>query len=117
MFIGVASGFGYCLALLHLFHALVWAAAFVLLGAIGEFAQAIDYSLTMITTLGNDGTAIKPEWRLMGGMEATAGMLLFGFSTAALFGVMLRTWSLVTGPGEHDEEIGGPTSPSTSSQP
>jgi len=95
-FIGLTAGFGFGLALLHALHALVWAAAYVELGAIEDFTKALNYSLTMITTLGSDGTAIKPQWRLMGGIEGIAGMLLFGFSTAALFAVLQHFWLLLT---------------------
>lgn len=95
-FVGLTAGFGFGLALLHVFHALVWAAAYVQLGAIDNFTQALNYSLTTITTLGNDGTAIKPQWQLMGGIEGIAGMLLFGFSTAALFAVLQRFLRLLT---------------------
>lgn len=96
IFVGFITILGFCLALLHAFHALVWAAAYVLLDAIEDFPHAVAYSFGMISTVGTEAGAIKPEWRLLGNIEAMAGMLLFGFSTAVLFSVLQHFWLIVT---------------------
>ena len=106
IFIGFVTALGFGLALLHAFHALVWAAAYLLLGAVEDFPHAIAYSFGMITTVGTDAGAVNPEWRLLGNIEAMAGMLLFGFSTAVLFAVLQRFWLLLR--QRLDEQRAGP---------
>jgi hypothetical protein len=39
---------------------------------------------------------MERHWRMMGALEATDGMLLFGISTAYIFTVMQAYWSLMT---------------------
>jgi hypothetical protein len=39
------------------------------------------------TTLGYGDIVMSRAWRLLGPLEAVAGMLMFGVSTAVLFGV------------------------------
>jgi hypothetical protein len=42
------------------------------------------------TTLGYGDIVMSPAWRMLGPMEATDGMLLFGVSTAMIFTVIHR---------------------------
>jgi len=80
------------IALLFALSAMLWALAYLVLGALPNFHMAIYYSLTMITTTGYDGVALAPHWRLMGVLEAVSGVLLGGISTAFLFAILERTW-------------------------
>jgi len=41
---------------------------------------------------GHTNLALEDHWQLMGAMEALNGALLFGLSTAFLFGVIQRVW-------------------------
>lgn len=79
---------GCALAALHGVEALIWAAAFVWLGALPSFAEAVLYSLDSITTRGAAGLGLAPRWQLMGALESANGVLLFGLSTAFLFVVL-----------------------------
>jgi hypothetical protein len=96
---------GWMLAVLHGLEAVVWAAAYALLGAIDSPRDAILYSLDSMTTRGSPGMTLQPQWQLMGALESADGMLLFGISTAFLFAVLERVWSLVRpeGPGKLGE--------------
>ena len=38
------------------------------------------YSLSAMTTSGHANLFLKPEWQLMGALEALNGMLLFGLT-------------------------------------
>jgi hypothetical protein len=80
------------IALLFALSAVLWALAYLVLGALPSFHLAIYYSLTMITTTGYDGVALAPHWRLMGVLEAVSGVLLGGISTAFLFAILERMW-------------------------
>ncbi len=50
------------------------------------------YSLNAITTYGHSDVALSGHWQLMGALEALNGMLLFGLSTAFLYGILQRVW-------------------------
>jgi hypothetical protein len=41
---------------------------------------------------------LEPHWRMMGALEATDGMLLFGISTSYIFTVMQIYWRLMIRP-------------------
>ncbi len=80
--------------LLHALEAGVWAAAFVGLGAMPDHKSAMLYSLNAMTTYGHNNEYLAPHWRLMGALEALNGMLLFGLSTAFLYGMIQRVWPI-----------------------
>ena len=42
------------------------------------------------------GLTIERHWQMMGALEATDGMLLFGISTAFIFTVMYAHWPMLT---------------------
>jgi hypothetical protein len=77
-------------ALLHSIESGIWAFAYVIIGALPAPADAIRFSLGAMTTSGADGISLSDKWKLLGGIEAMAGVLLFGVSTAFLFGILSR---------------------------
>jgi hypothetical protein len=79
---------GLLLAALHAIEAAIWAAAYWWLGALNSLGEAILYSVDSISTRGASGFILEHHWRMMGALEATDGMLLFGISTAYIFTVM-----------------------------
>jgi hypothetical protein len=74
---------------------MIWAAAYIWIGALDTPADAILYSMDSMTTRGASGLMLEPHWRLMGALEAADGMLLFGISTAYIFAVMQSFWPLL----------------------
>ena len=64
-----------------------WAALFVGCGEFDDFATAFYHSAVNFTALGYGDIVMSPAWRLLGPLEAVAGMLMFGVSTAVLFAV------------------------------
>lgn len=78
----------YGLLLLHLLEIFVWAACFHWGGFFSEFTTSFYYSATSYSTVGY-GDVIPPEnWRILGAMEGVTGILMFGWSTGALFSVV-----------------------------
>jgi hypothetical protein len=75
---------------LHGIEAGAWGMAYQLLGALPNNKAAMLYSLGAMTTYGNSGTSLPTQWRMMGALEALNGMLLFGLTTAFLFGMIQR---------------------------
>jgi hypothetical protein len=52
------------------------------------------YSLNAITSYGHTNVNLNDHWHLMGALEALNGWLLFGLSTAFLFSVIEKVWSV-----------------------
>jgi hypothetical protein len=61
-----------------------WAVLYLGLGLFGSLEQALYFSITSFTTLGFGDVVLEPGWRLLAGMTATHGLLLFGLATAFL---------------------------------
>jgi len=92
---------GNFLMLLHLFEILLWAVTYRLLPGITNLTNMSDafyFSLVTFTTLGYGDIVLGPKWRLMSGMEAINGIVLFGWSTAFLFALVQRSWKEVHKP-------------------
>jgi hypothetical protein len=82
---------------LHGTEAIIWAAAYRLLGALPDNRSAVLYSLNAITSYGHANLLLEEHWQLLGALEALNGWLLFGLTTAFLFGVIQRDWGLRNG--------------------
>jgi hypothetical protein len=79
---------------LHGIEGAVWVLAYVGLGALPDFRTAMLYSLGAITSYGHAAIFLKPNWQMMGALEALNGMILFGLTTAFLFGLIRTVWPL-----------------------
>ena len=91
----------------HMLEVLVWALAYAIVDAVPTGADLVYFALVNYTTLGyGDVTPVK-EWRLVGPMAAMNGILMFGWSTAVLFEVLLKAI-------EHLGAIAAPGSPFSS---
>ena len=78
---------------LHALEAGMWAEAYRLLNALPDEKSAMLYSLNAITSYGHASLQLKDHWELMGAMESLNGWLLFGLTTAFLFGMVEKVWS------------------------
>jgi hypothetical protein len=74
--------------LLHAAEAAVWAGVYQALGALPDGKAAVLYSLSAMTTYGHEHFDLANHWQLMGSLEALDGMILFGLTTAFLFGMI-----------------------------
>lgn len=79
---------------LHAMEAALWAAAYLLLGALPDRRSAMLYSLSALTSYGHANIFLAPHWQMMGALESLNGMLLFGLTTAFLFSMIQRVWPL-----------------------
>jgi MFS superfamily sulfate permease-like transporter len=78
--------------LLHGIETGIWAVAYRILGALPDNRTAMLYSLNAITSYGHTNIDLAKHWQLMGALEALNGWLLFGLTTAFLFGVLEKVW-------------------------
>jgi hypothetical protein len=83
--------------LLHATEGIIWAVAYRLVGALPTNESAVLYSLSAITSYGHTNLILEQRWQLMGALEALNGMLLFGLTTAFLFGVIQKASELRNG--------------------
>jgi len=73
---------------LHGVEAVIWAAAYRILGALPDNNSAMLYSLNAITSYGHINLNLDDHWHLLGALEALNGWLLFGLTTAFLFAMI-----------------------------
>jgi hypothetical protein len=92
MFVSVMGLTALLAILLLAFEATLWAVAYRSLGALADGRMALLYSLNAFTAYGHTELVLAPHWRLMGALEALNGMLLFGLTTAFLYGHIRRVW-------------------------
>ena len=75
---------GLLLAVLHGMECVIWAAAYLWLGALDSPMDALLFSVDSMSTLGGSGLTLQRSGQMMGALEAFDGILLFGVSTAYL---------------------------------
>ena len=101
--IGLIGAVGLLLAVLHGIEATIWAAAYLWLGALGSPIDAMLYSVDSMSTRGASGLTLQRHWRMMGALEASDGMLLFGISTAYIFATMQVYWPMLSRRAQRDQ--------------
>jgi len=79
---------------LHATEVGIWAMAYRFLGALPDMKSAMLYSLNAMTSYGHESLYLEQPWQLLGAIEALNGLLLFGLTTAFLFGMIQQVWSL-----------------------
>jgi hypothetical protein len=94
---------GLSLAVLHGLEAALWAVAYLWLGALDTMVQALLFSIDSMATRGASGIVLHQHWEFMGALEAFAGMLTFGISTAYVFQVLLLYWPDLQAVWQRDE--------------
>lgn len=77
---------------LHLGQALIWALAYLWLGALPDFRTAMVFSLNALTSYGHTLLQLEPSWEILGALEALNGVMMFTLSGAFLFGMIQRAW-------------------------
>ena len=88
--VGIMIGVILLALIAHLADVIIWAALYVVCGEFTGFAFAFYHSEVNYTSLGYGDVVMSVSWRLLGPLEATDGLLMFGVSTAMIFAVMQR---------------------------
>lgn len=81
---------GIVLGLFLVHGAEIWLYAVVYwrVGALQDLEQALYFSTSAYSTVGETGALLPMSWRIVGVLEAINGMLLIGWSTAFLFQIL-----------------------------
>ena len=67
----------------------IWATLFMIIGEFEHFATALYFSGVTFATLGYGDIVLSEHWRLLSGVEAANGILMFGVSTAVMTAAVL----------------------------
>ena len=92
---------------LHIIEVSAWAVVYLSLNDIPElrtFEQATYFSIVTFTSLGYGDITLQGSWRLLSGIEAMNGIILFGWSTALLFTILQRLWTAIGSMNNEDRE-------------
>jgi len=80
---------------------ILWAGLFFICNEFKEFATAFYHSVVNFATLGYGDIVMSEKRRLLGGLEAANGVLMFGLTTGFLYtilsGLLQRYWDQQTG--------------------
>lgn len=90
-------------ALLHVAEVSLWAVAYQFIPNIDNlatFEEAFYFSMVTFTSLGYGDIVIGNSWRILCGLEAMAGTLVFGWSSALLLTLFLRMTNIAQ-PRDH----------------
>jgi hypothetical protein len=86
--VAIVAGSTLLALIAHLVEITIWALALDSSGEFTRFATAFYHSAVNYSSLGYGDIVMSNSWKLMGPLEAAAGMLMFGISTAMIFTVM-----------------------------
>lgn len=79
------------LMLTHTIEIAVWSLSYAIVGAAPAGSDLLYFASVNYTTLGYGDVTPVQDWRLLGPITAMNGVLMFGWSTAVLFEVLLKT--------------------------
>jgi len=83
----------------HLLQIAVWAILFRLGGQFADWGTAFYHSTVNYASLGYGDIVMDEPWRLVGAIEASVGVMMFGVSTATIFAAMSKMFRQHSGRG------------------
>jgi hypothetical protein len=90
----------------HLFQIAIWAILFMYMGEFSDFLTAFYHSTVNFASLGYGDIVMSEKWRLLGALEASNGVLMFGLSAGTILSVMSRLFARHTIAGVRPEDRG-----------
>lgn len=72
----------------HLVQMTIWAGLFMSVGEFSDFLTAFYHSMVNFASLGYGDIVMSERWRLLGAIEASVGVLMFGVSAGAMLSIM-----------------------------
>jgi hypothetical protein len=77
----------------HLLQIAIWAMLFIYLGEFNDFLTAFYHSTVNFASLGYGDIVMSEKWRLLGALEASNGVLMFGLSAGTMLSVMTNLFA------------------------
>ena len=102
---GVMIATSLVLMVAHTLEVFVWSLAYAIVNAAPDDANLVYFAFVNYTTLGYGDVTPLAKWRLLGPMTAMNGMLMFGWSTALIFEVLLKAIERYTSPPHGSREL------------
>jgi hypothetical protein len=87
---GVMIATSLVLMVAHTLEVFVWSVAYAIVNAAPDDANLVYFAFVNYTTLGYGDVTPLAKWRLLGPMTAMNGVLMFGWSTALIFEVLIK---------------------------
>jgi len=72
----------------HLVQMSIWAVLFMLIGQFSDYMTAFYHSMVNFASLGYGDIVMSKPWRLLGAIESSIGVLMFGVSAGAMLSIM-----------------------------
>jgi len=72
----------------HMIQVAIWAVLFMFVGEFSDFLTAYYHSMVNFASLGYGDIVMSEHWRLMGAIESSVGVLMFGVSAGAMLSIM-----------------------------
>jgi hypothetical protein len=76
---------------IHTVEIWLFALAYLLLGAAGDFEQSLYFSTVTYATIGYGDVLVAKPWRILGAIEGAAGVIMLGWSTAFLVSLLAQS--------------------------
>ncbi len=77
----------------HLVQIAIWAVLFMYIGEFSDFLTAFYHSTVNFASLGYGDIVMSEKWRLLGALEASNGVLMFGLSAGTMLSVMTNLFA------------------------
>ena len=75
----------------------IWALIFLSLNTFSSLEESVYFSMVAFTSLGFGDVVLEKEWRILSGIVAANGLLLFGLNTAVLVETLRQVLESVKG--------------------
>ena len=80
--------------IVHTVEIWIWAVLYRWLGEFESMERALYFSTVTFTTLGYGDITLQERWQLLSSFEAANGIILFGVSTAFVFGAIRKLFEV-----------------------
>jgi hypothetical protein len=80
----------------HVVQVSIWAGVFQYLGEFPDFPTAFYHSMVNFSSLGYGDMVMSERWRLLGAMEASNGVLMFGLSAGFTMAVLVPLFARIS---------------------
>ncbi len=77
----------------HLGQIAIWAVLFMYIGEFTDFLTAFYHSTVNFASLGYGDIVMSEKWRLLGALEASNGVLMFGLSAGTMLSIMTNLFA------------------------
>jgi hypothetical protein len=102
---GVMIATSLALMAAHTTEVFVWSVAYAIVNAAPDDANLVYFAFVNYTTLGYGDVTPLAKWRLLGPMTAMNGVLMFGWSTALIFEVLIKAIGKYTSEPDRSDEL------------